>query len=66
MRILIDLDLCQGHAMCAEEAPEVFAVDARGQLTVLQAEPPPSQHEAVRRACRYCPTGAISLDEGAP
>jgi ferredoxin len=66
MRIEIDHDLCQGHAMCAEEAPEVFEANARGELRVLQPTPPPELHEAVRRACKYCPTGAISLSgEGA-
>ena len=26
MRIEADLDLCQGHAVCEMEAPDVFAV----------------------------------------
>jgi ferredoxin len=24
MRVKVDLELCQGHALCQEEAPEVF------------------------------------------
>jgi ferredoxin len=63
MRIEIDFDLCQGHAMCVEEAPEVFEVDADGNLNVLQPEPPPELHDAVRDAAQYCPCRAITLLE---
>ena len=28
MRVVADLDLCQGHQMCQGEAPEVFGFDA--------------------------------------
>lgn len=63
MRVEIDHDLCQGHAMCQEEAPEVFQVDAKGHLTLLQARPPESLRVQVEAACRFCPTGAIQLRE---
>ncbi|WP_280501893.1 ferredoxin, partial [Nocardia farcinica] len=29
MRIVVDLDLCQGHAACQAEAPGVFHVPKR-------------------------------------
>ena len=32
MRIVIDWDLCQGHACCMGEAPEVFSVGGDGGL----------------------------------
>ena len=63
MRIEIDFDLCQGHAMCVEEAPEVFHVDDEGMLTVKQPEPPQELWEAVREAEKYCPCRAITLHE---
>ncbi|MCB9663761.1 MAG: ferredoxin [Alphaproteobacteria bacterium] len=66
MRIEIDWDLCQGHAMCEEEAPEVFRVLPDGTLEVLQEQPPPELHAKVRAACTYCPTGAIKLVDDAP
>ena len=35
MKIEVDWDLCQGHANCMGDAPEVFRVDDDGKLTVL-------------------------------
>jgi sterol 14-demethylase len=63
MRIVIDWDLCQGHANCMGEAPEVFEVSRDGKLTVLQERPPESLRSRVDLAVRYCPTGAISVEE---
>ena len=60
MRIVIDEDLCQGHAMCEVEAPEVFAVPKVGPATVIG---PVGDVEAVRSAVRHCPTGALTLME---
>ena len=42
MKVVVDRDLCQGHAACEGEAPEVFSVSKKGELTVLQPEPPES------------------------
>jgi len=61
MRIEVDLDLCQGHAMCELEAPEVFAVPKKGQVAVIDPEPPERQRAAVEAAVRYCPTQALRL-----
>ena len=63
MRIKVDFDLCQGHANCMGEAPEVFQVDDKGYLTILQEEPPGELREQVELAVKYCPTSAISLEE---
>ena len=63
MRIIVDFDLCQGHANCMGEAPDVFLVDDQGFLEILQEEPPEELREAVELAVKYCPTGALSLEE---
>jgi ferredoxin len=63
MKIRIDWDLCQGHANCMGDAPEVFRVDDDGKLTVLVEEPPEALRDKVESAVRYCPTGAISTAE---
>ena len=60
MRIEADLDLCQGHAMCELEAPQVFEVPV-DRVTVLTPEPAEEHLDAVRRAIRYCPTQALRL-----
>jgi ferredoxin len=63
MKVAIDWDLCQGHANCTGDAPEVFHVDADGKLHVLIEEPPEALREGVELAVKYCPTGAISIQE---
>jgi ferredoxin len=61
MRIEVDLDLCQGHAMCEVEAPDVFSVPRKGKVTVTDPAPPPERRAAVEAAVRYCPTQALRL-----
>jgi ferredoxin len=63
VRIVVDRDLCQGHAACEGEAPEVFSVSKKGELTVLQPEPPESERAVVQLAVKYCPTHALSIEE---
>ncbi len=65
MRVIIDWDLCRGHAQCMGEVPEVFEVDQEGKLTVLQEEPPALLEARLEIAARYCPTGAIRIVEEA-
>ena len=62
MTIVIDWGLCQGHANCTGDAPEVFSVDDNGKLTVLLPEPPEEMRSQVELAVRYCPTGAIRIE----
>jgi ferredoxin len=61
MRIEVDLDLCQGHANCELEAPEIFGVQKKGLVQILDPEPPESERAAVAAAIRYCPTQALRL-----
>jgi len=63
MRIEVDLDLCQGHAMCELEAPAVFSVPRKGKVTLLDDAPPDGERAAVEAAVRYCPTQALKLLE---
>lgn len=63
MKISIDLDLCQGHGVCASEAPELFEVGEDGRVIVLTENPPEELRPKLADALRYCPTGAISIEE---
>ncbi len=63
MRIVVNPVLCQSHGVCAEEAPEVFAVEGAKTVQLKQAAPAVDQLEAVKNAIKYCPTGALSLVE---
>ncbi|MEU6827916.1 ferredoxin [Nocardia beijingensis] len=61
MRVFADLDLCQGHAVCQDEAPEAFRVPKRGTVEILDAAADPQARADVQRAVRYCPTRALSI-----
>jgi ferredoxin len=62
-RVEVDADLCQGHAMCELEAPDVFSVPKRGVVEIVDAEPPDEIREDVERAVEMCPTRALSITE---
>ncbi|KUI32939.1 ferredoxin [Mycobacterium sp. IS-1742] len=62
-RVELDSDLCQGHAMCELEAPDVFSVPKRGIVEILDTEPPDDLREDVERAVDMCPTRALSIVE---
>jgi ferredoxin len=61
MRIEADLDLCQGHAVCELEAPDVFEVPHKGKVRVLRPEPGEDSRAEVEAAVRYCPTQALKI-----
>jgi sterol 14-demethylase len=64
VRIKVDRDLCQGHAVCRSEAPEVFDVDRESEQVIVKDERPPESLRAkVVAAVRYCPTRALSIEE---
>ncbi|WP_197378764.1 ferredoxin [Mycolicibacterium mengxianglii] len=61
--VAVDADLCQGHAMCELEAPDVFSVPKRGIVDILDAEPPDEMREDVERAAEMCPTRALFITD---
>ena len=67
MHVRVDLELCQGHGMCQEEAPEVFrVVDRAGryaQVELLLEQPPEALREKVLAAARYCPNRVITVED---
>ena len=61
LRIVVDMDLCQGHGVCESEAPELFEVDR--DRKVLDETPGEDQRTALELAVKYCPTHALSIVE---
>ncbi|MEQ7128091.1 FAD-dependent oxidoreductase [Actinopolymorpha sp. B11F2] len=63
MRLVVDLNRCQGYGQCAFAAPEVF--EMRGDEGLLYVpNPGDEQREKVLRAAAACPVRAIVLDRG--
>ena len=65
-RIEVDLDLCQGHAMFEVEAPDYFRVPKRGQVEILDPEPPDEARAEIENAVEMCPTRALVIKELGP
>jgi len=63
MRIIVDYDLCESNALCAQVAPEVFEVRDDDALYVLNEEPPDDLRPEVEAAVRVCPKQAIRVEE---
>jgi ferredoxin len=63
MRVVVDLELCEGNMKCMESAPEVFQVRDDDKSHLLMERPPESMRERVKRAVRICPRQAIKLVE---
>lgn len=63
--IKADMQLCQGHGECAEEAPELFEVDYDAavypKVKVLTARPDPALREKAEAAARYCPNKVLTI-----
>ncbi|WP_216656432.1 ferredoxin [Nocardioides marmotae] len=65
MRVLADLDLCQGHQLCQGEAPDVFGFDEGADVVVvLEERPAESRRADVTQAVKYCPAFALSIEDG--
>lgn len=64
VRVRVDLGLCQGHAVCVSEAPEVFRLNAQQTaVDVLQAEAPAALRDRIAAAVKHCPTHALALED---
>ena len=63
MKIEVDWDLCEANAICQRVAPEVFKVDDKDMLHVLQERPGEDLREKVEIAVKRCPRRALKLVE---
>lgn len=64
MRVVADLDICQGHQLCQGEAPDVFGFDEDADVVVLLEERPDESRRAdVTQAVKYCPAFALAIEE---
>ena len=67
LRIAIDRELCQGHGVCMDEAPDVVLVIERagdyGQTSLLTETPPEEMRARVEAAVRHCPNRALRIIE---
>jgi len=62
MRLVVDLNRCQGYAQCAFLAPDVFAMHGEEAL-LYNPHADETQRRAVLRAATACPVQAILVED---
>jgi ferredoxin len=67
MKVIADLQLCQGHGMCEDAAPEIFRVvesedGTYSHVEILDPTPGEAMRERVEAAVRFCPNRALSIE----
>ena len=61
VKVVVDPDVCQGHARCWEICPQVFSLDEAGHAAVASPDVPPGLECDVEEAAANCPERAIAL-----
>jgi ferredoxin len=61
MRIVVDLNRCQGYAQCVPLAPEALRLNGEEAL-MYDPNPDDSLRQQVLRAAASCPVQAIIVD----
>ena len=65
MRMVVDLNKCQGYAQCVPRAPEVLKLVGEEALA-YDPTPDQSQRQQVLRAAASCPVQAIIVELDPP
>jgi len=63
LRITVDHRLCVGNAQCVALAPGAFRHNDQRQSEVV--DPAGAPESTILKAARYCPTGAIRVENAA-
>ena len=64
MKVSVEADKCVAAGHCVVAAADVFDQNEDdGVVIVLDDEPAPEHHDAVRQAAQLCPAAAIRLSE---
>jgi len=63
MKVGVDSGKCVASGQCVLISAEVFDQDDDGTVVLVNENPPPREHDAVREASLVCPAAAIKLIE---
>ncbi len=62
-KVVADLDLCQSHAVCMGEVPEVFQANGVDKVVILKDHPDVALRAKIDEAVALCPTRALKIVE---
>ncbi|RAY12869.1 ferredoxin [Actinomadura craniellae] len=64
MKVKVDQARCQGHTLCAMNAPEIFELDdVDGHASAVSEDVPAGHESHVINAVRSCPEQAIFVED---
>ena len=63
MRVICDIELCQGHGRCEAVAPEVYNLDDNGYLKTAVIAVPPGLEDQARQGAECCPEEILHVEE---
>ncbi len=63
MRVVVNLDRCEGNAFCVKIAPEVFELSDDEYAMVITDPVPVEQETLVEQAIAACPRAALSRED---
>lgn len=61
MRVVVDLNRCQGYAQCCYAAPDHFALRGH-EILFYDPAPPDGKRAEIERAQQACPVRAIAVE----
>jgi ferredoxin len=61
VKISVDYERCEGHGLCAEQAPAIFSLDDNAELTYHFEgdDVPAGLHSMARAAISSCPVATL-------
>ena len=63
MEVVVDLEVCEGNAVCVGIDPDVFELDDDDVLHIRQPDWSGEVAERMQMAVRSCPKAALSIKE---
>lgn len=62
MKIIVDKNLCTGHARCAAAAPELYELDDYGYCALTELDVPEGRERDAQAGADACPERAITIE----
>ncbi|MEM1402144.1 MAG: ferredoxin [Pseudomonadota bacterium] len=63
MKIKVDANKCQGHALCASQAPDVYELDDTGYNSMGEFLVKAGHEADAKAGAEWCPEEAITVIE---
>ena len=61
MKIVAEVDRCEGHGLCEEVAPDMYELDDDAVVVVLHPDVPEALAKSAEAGARVCPVAALKV-----